>query len=108
MISTILGSFRVGEIRKKLLFTAAMLGLYRLGTHIPAPALVGAAVVLLGIWLVTLPRPSVLAATRVGLHDAWNGLAAVLLGLAWCGLVVAWIAIRTSHEAVRNIAGLEI
>jgi hypothetical protein len=49
-----------------------------------------------------------LAATRVGLHGAWNGLGAVLLGLAWCGLVVAWIAIRTSHEAVRNIAGLEI
>ena len=39
MISTILGSFRVGEIRKKLLFTAAVLGLYRLGTHIPAPGI---------------------------------------------------------------------
>ena len=37
MISTILGAFRVGEIRNKVLFTAAMLGLYRLGTHIPAP-----------------------------------------------------------------------
>ena len=39
MISTILGAFRVGEIRNKLLFTAAMLGLYRLGTHIPAPGI---------------------------------------------------------------------
>src|ERR1700755_1533939 len=39
MVSTILGAFRVGEIRHKLLFTAAMLGLYRLGTHIPAPGI---------------------------------------------------------------------
>jgi preprotein translocase subunit SecY len=39
MISTILGAFRVPEIRKKLLFTAALLGLYRLGTYIPAPAI---------------------------------------------------------------------
>ncbi len=37
MISTILGAFRVGEIRKKILFTAGILALYRLGTHIPAP-----------------------------------------------------------------------
>src|SRR5579872_1016242 len=37
MISTILGAFRIGEIRNKLLFTAAMLAIYRLGTHIPAP-----------------------------------------------------------------------
>ncbi len=39
MISTILGAFRVGEIRKKILFTAAMLAIYRLGTHIPAPGI---------------------------------------------------------------------
>src|SRR2546430_11549905 len=39
MISTILGAFRVGEIRNKVLFTAALLGLYRLGTHIPAPGI---------------------------------------------------------------------
>ena len=39
MISTILGAFRVGDIRKKILFTAAMLALYRLGTHIPAPGI---------------------------------------------------------------------
>ena len=38
MISTILGAFRVPEIRKKVLFTFAMLGLYRLGAYIPAPA----------------------------------------------------------------------
>jgi preprotein translocase subunit SecY len=38
MIATILGAFRVREIRNKLLFTAAILALYRLGTHIPAPA----------------------------------------------------------------------
>ena len=39
MISTILGAFRVGEIRNKVLFTAAMLAIYRLGTHIPAPGI---------------------------------------------------------------------
>src|SRR5947209_20034018 len=39
MISTILGAFRIGEIRNKLLFTAAMLFLSRLGTHIPAPGI---------------------------------------------------------------------
>src|SRR3979490_3402676 len=37
MVTTILGAFRVGEIRNKGLFTAAILALYRLGTHIPAP-----------------------------------------------------------------------
>ena len=37
MISTILQSFRVAEIRKKLLFTAAILALYRLGSFIPVP-----------------------------------------------------------------------
>src|SRR5215469_15347507 len=39
MVSTILGAFRVGEIRKKILFTAVILALYRLGTHIPAPGI---------------------------------------------------------------------
>src|SRR5579884_2475505 len=44
MISTILGAFRVGEIRNKVLFTAGILALYRLGTHIPAPGINSAAV----------------------------------------------------------------
>src|SRR5437588_9583762 len=39
MIGTILGAFRVGEIRNKLLFTAAILALYRLGAYIPAPGI---------------------------------------------------------------------
>jgi preprotein translocase subunit SecY len=39
MIATILGAFRVGEIRTKILFTAVILLLYRLGTHIPAPGI---------------------------------------------------------------------
>jgi preprotein translocase subunit SecY len=39
VIATILGAFRVAEIRKKVLFTAAILALYRLGTHIPAPGI---------------------------------------------------------------------
>jgi preprotein translocase subunit SecY len=39
MISTIFGAFRVREIRNKVLFTFAMLALYRLGSYIPAPAI---------------------------------------------------------------------
>ena len=37
MLSTILSAFTVAEIRKKLLFTAAILALYRLGSFIPVP-----------------------------------------------------------------------
>ena len=37
MLATILNSFKVAEIRKKLLFTAAILALYRLGSFIPVP-----------------------------------------------------------------------
>src|SRR6478735_3266270 len=44
MISTILGAFRIREIRNKVLFTALMLALYRLGTHIPAPGVNASAV----------------------------------------------------------------
>jgi len=39
VISTILGAFRVAEIRKKVLFAAAILALYRLGAYIPAPGI---------------------------------------------------------------------
>jgi preprotein translocase subunit SecY len=44
VISTILGGFRVAEIRKKILFTAGILFLYRVGTHIPAPGIQESAV----------------------------------------------------------------
>ena len=44
MIATILGAFRVRDIRGKILFTAAILALYRLGTHIPAPGVNASAV----------------------------------------------------------------
>ncbi len=37
MLSTILNAFRVADIRKKLLFTAAMLLIYRLGANLPVP-----------------------------------------------------------------------
>jgi preprotein translocase subunit SecY len=37
MIGTIFSAFRVPEIRKKLLFTALLLALYRLGAYIPVP-----------------------------------------------------------------------
>ncbi len=37
MLQTILNAFAIPDIRRKLLFTAAMLLLYRLGAYIPAP-----------------------------------------------------------------------
>src|SRR3954452_19531284 len=37
VLSTILNAFKVGDIRKKLAFTATMLALYRLGAYIPVP-----------------------------------------------------------------------
>jgi preprotein translocase subunit SecY len=37
VVQTILNSFSVQEIRKKLLFTAGILALYRLGAYIPSP-----------------------------------------------------------------------
>jgi preprotein translocase subunit SecY len=39
VIATIASSFRVPEIRRKLAFTALMLALYRLGSHIPVPGI---------------------------------------------------------------------
>ena len=39
MLRTFLNAFRVADIRKKLLFTAAMLALYRAGAYIPAPGI---------------------------------------------------------------------
>ncbi len=39
MVKTFVNAFRVKDIRKKLLFTAAMLALYRLGSYIPAPGI---------------------------------------------------------------------
>jgi preprotein translocase subunit SecY len=44
VLSTILSAFTVADIRKKLAFTAVLLGLYRLGAHIPAPGVNSAAV----------------------------------------------------------------
>ena len=35
--SAFVSAFRVADIRKKLAFTALLLGLYRLGSHIPVP-----------------------------------------------------------------------
>ena len=39
MVRTFLNAFRVADIRKKLVFTAAMLLLYRVGSYIPAPGI---------------------------------------------------------------------
>src|SRR5213594_4270917 len=44
MIATIANSFTVPEIRRKILFTLAILALYRLGAHIPAPGVDASAV----------------------------------------------------------------
>src|SRR5881227_4132806 len=37
VLSTILNAFQVADIRKKIAFTAAMLLIYRLGSHVPVP-----------------------------------------------------------------------
>jgi preprotein translocase subunit SecY len=39
VLSTILSAFTVADIRKKLAFTALLLALYRLGSHIPVPGI---------------------------------------------------------------------
>src|ERR687886_1489103 len=39
MLRTFMNAFRVGDIRKKLAFTAGMLCLYRIGAYIPAPGI---------------------------------------------------------------------
>ena len=39
MLTTILSAFTVAEIRKKLAFTALLLALYRVGSHIPVPGI---------------------------------------------------------------------
>src|SRR3954471_10086395 len=39
MLSTILSAFTVADIRKKLAFTALMLLIYRVGSHIPVPGI---------------------------------------------------------------------
>jgi preprotein translocase subunit SecY len=44
MLSTVLSAFTVPEIRKKLLFTAMVLALYRVGSHLPVPGVNIAAV----------------------------------------------------------------
>jgi preprotein translocase subunit SecY len=44
MLSTVLSAFTVADIRRKLLFTAGMLVLYRLGAHVPVPGVNTAAI----------------------------------------------------------------
>ena len=45
MIQALLNSFRVVDIRKKLLITLALLSVYRIGAYIPTPGVNGAALV---------------------------------------------------------------
>jgi len=44
MLRTVLSAFTVAEIRKKVLFTAFILLLYRLGAHLPVPGANAAAI----------------------------------------------------------------
>ena len=39
MLSSIIDAFKVPELRKKILFTLAILALYRLGAYIPVPGI---------------------------------------------------------------------
>jgi preprotein translocase subunit SecY len=44
MLQTVLNAFSVADIRRKLLFTAAILALYRLGAYIPSPGVDASAI----------------------------------------------------------------
>ena len=39
MFANVLNMFRVGDLRNKILFTVAMLAIYRLGSYVPAPGI---------------------------------------------------------------------
>ncbi|EKD69571.1 MAG: preprotein translocase subunit SecY, partial [uncultured bacterium] len=43
MIATLRDSFKIGELRSRILFTLAMIAVYRLGSHIPTPGIDSAA-----------------------------------------------------------------
>ncbi len=43
MIEAFINTFRIPELRKKILFTLVMIGIYRLGSHIPVPGINGGA-----------------------------------------------------------------
>jgi len=43
LIGTLRDSFRIGELRSRILFTLAMIAVYRLGSHIPTPGIDSAA-----------------------------------------------------------------
>lgn len=44
MLSAIWNAFRVPELRKKIIFTLAIIGIYRVGSHIPVPGIDVAAI----------------------------------------------------------------
>jgi hypothetical protein len=48
-----------------------------------------------------------LGITRMVLGTTWNGFAALLVGLLLCAMLATVIALRTSRQAVRNIAALQ-
>ena len=39
MLSSIIDAFKVAELRKKILFTLAILALYRFGAYVPVPGI---------------------------------------------------------------------
>ena len=39
MLSSIIDAFKVPELRKKILFTLAILALYRFGAYVPVPGI---------------------------------------------------------------------
>ena len=67
MLSTLRNAWRIPEVRKKLIFTALILLLYRIGNTIPVPYINGA--------LMTSYFDSVLSDTILGLYNAMSGSA---------------------------------
>ena len=67
MLSTLRNAWRIPEVRKKLIFTAMILLLYRIGNAVPVPYINGA--------LMTSYFDSVLSDTILGLYNAMSGSA---------------------------------
>jgi len=43
MISALINAFKIPELRKRLIFTLALLAVYEMGTYVPTPGIDGAA-----------------------------------------------------------------
>ena len=95
MIQTLVNAWKIPELRKKLMFTVLILGLYRIGNVIPVPYI---DVELLGSYF-----DSVLSNTILGLYNAMSGSAfssATILALSIQPYINASIIIQLLTIAI--------